>query len=74
MSNNNGIAVIKRMTFNCLQIENMQIDFLNNKCSFTCQEAPGEETALLMQFILRGFFIQYHEHSIAFFTYKKKKK
>lgn len=59
------------MSFNCLQIEDMQIDFLNNKCTFTCQEPYGVETESVIKFILRGFFIQYHEQSIAFFAYKK---
>jgi hypothetical protein len=72
-SNDKGIARIKRMTFDCFQIEDIQIDFLNNKCSFTCYEQFGKEMAATLQYVLLGFFIQYNEKSIAYFTYRQPK-
>lgn len=56
-SNNKGIAIIKKMTFNCFQI-----DFLNNKYSFTCDEQFRKEMAATLQTVLLGFFIQYNEN------------
>jgi len=72
-SNDQGIARIKKMTFDFFQIEDIQIDFLNNKCSFTCYEHVGEKRASTIQSILLGFFIQYNDKSIAYFTYRKPK-
>jgi len=70
-SNDKGIARIKRMTFDCFQIEDIQIDFLNNKCSFTCYERLGNEMSSTIQYILLGFFIRYHDKSMAYFTFRK---
>ena len=72
-SNDQGIARIKKMTFDCFQIEDIRIDFLNNKCSFTCYEQVGKKRASIIQYILQGFFIQYNDKSIAYFTYRKPK-
>lgn len=57
-SNDKGIARIKRMTFDCIQIKDIQVDFHNNKCTFTCYEQGGKEMAATLQTILLGFFIQ----------------
>jgi hypothetical protein len=74
VSNNNGKALIERLSFDSFEIEDLHIDFINNKCSFTYKETLGMDIATTIQNILLGFFIQYHEQSIAFITYRKKKK
>lgn len=65
------MARIKRITFNSIQIEDMEIDFLNNKCSFSIKESMGTQYESTLEYILRGFFIQYHEQGYGFFTFKK---
>jgi hypothetical protein len=72
-SNDKGIVIINKMTLDCFQIEDIQIDFLNHKCSFTCDEQFGKEMAATLQTVLLGFFIQNNEKSIAYFTYRQPK-
>ena len=74
VSNNNGKALIGSLSFDSFEIEDLHIDFINSKCSFTYKESLGKDLATTIQNILLGFFIQYHEQSIAFITYRKKKK
>ncbi|WP_342542155.1 hypothetical protein MHH33_14570 [Paenisporosarcina sp. FSL H8-0542] len=74
VSNKIGKAFIERLTFDSFEIEDLHIDFLNNKCSFTYNENHLEtEVVSNIQNILLGFFIQYHKQSIAFFTYRKRR-
>ncbi|PUB12933.1 hypothetical protein [Paenisporosarcina sp. OV554] len=70
-SDDKGIARIKRMTFDYYQLDDIQIDFLNNKCSFTCNVQDGNEMSCTIQYILLGFFIQYRDKSMAYFTFRK---
>ena len=72
-SNDKGIGIIKKMTFDFFQIEDIQIDFRTNKCSFTCDEQFGKEMAATLQSVLLGFFIQYNQKYIAYFTYRQPK-
>ncbi|MFC6040270.1 hypothetical protein ACFPYN_12635 [Paenisporosarcina macmurdoensis] len=72
-SNDKGIVIIKKVTFDCFQIKDIQIDFRTNKCSFTCDEQFGKEMAATVQTDLLGFFIQDDEKSIAYFTYRQPK-
>ena len=73
VSNKIGKAFIERLTFDTFEIEDLHIDFINNKCSFSYNENHETQVTSSIQNILLGFFIQYHEQSIAFFTYRKKK-
>jgi len=73
-SNDQGVATIKRMTFDCFEIEDIYIDFFNNNCSFKCNDRMEQDMVSTIYRILRGFLIQYSEQSIAFYTYRKKNK
>jgi len=73
-TNENGITRVERMTFDSIEIEDISIDFSNNKCSFTCHEPMGMELAQKIQNLMQGFLIQYSAQSIAFFTYGRPKK
>jgi len=52
----------------------MEIDFMNNKCSFSITGPLGTKFDLTLQYILRGFFIQYDEQSYGFFAYREPKR
>jgi hypothetical protein len=73
-NNEKGITHVERMTFDSIEIEDVSIDFSNNKCSFTCREPMGMELAQNIQNLMRGFLIQYSARSIAFFTYGRPQK
>jgi len=73
-SNEEGIARIKRMTLDSIELLDISFDFFNDKCTFTCPEPAGKDVPASIQHILSGFLIQYHPQSFAFFTYRKPKK
>ncbi|MET1014338.1 MAG: hypothetical protein ABWX61_07495, partial [Paenisporosarcina sp.] len=64
----NGKALIKRISFDCCEIVNVEIDFINSICSFESNSKLDDQIPALLKNILSGFLIQYHSESIAFFT------
>lgn len=73
-SKENGKALIGKMFFDCCVLENIEIDFEGNLCSFFSHTKVDEKIPQLLKNILSGFWIQYHTESIAFFTYPRPNK
>jgi hypothetical protein len=70
----NGKAYIQRISFDCCDILNVEIDFIRSICSFESNSKLDDEIPALLKNILSGFLIQYHTESIAFFTYGRSNK
>lgn len=70
----NGKAFIQRISFDCCELLNVEIDFFNSFCSFESNSKLDHEIPALLTNILSGFLIQYHSQSIAFFTCGRSRK